>query len=79
MGTVRNAPFGRAFPFPLMSTDPKSAADLRSLAALLRGHAVETGLDMYRRKFESLARELEEAARDAETRARNGKKPKPDS
>lgn len=59
----------------MTSTDPKSAANLRSLAAQLRGHAAQTGLDMYRRKFESLAQELEEAARDAEADALKGKTP----
>jgi len=40
---------------------------MRSLAAELRGHAAETTLDIYRRKFEGIASELEEAAVNAES------------
>jgi hypothetical protein len=42
---------------------------MRTLAAQMRGHAAETGLELYRRKFEEAASELEESAVDAETRA----------
>jgi hypothetical protein len=42
---------------------------MRALAAQLRDHASETHIDLYRRKFEGIASELEEAAVDAETRA----------
>ena len=52
------------------------AAELRSLAAQLRGHALETGLKVYQRKFESMAAELEEAALDAESRAAAAEKRK---
>ena len=41
---------------------------MRLLAARLRGHAAETSLDLYRRKFEGIAAELEEAALAAESR-----------
>ena len=45
---------------------------MRVLAARLRAQAAETGLEIYRRKFESLASELDEAATDLESRARFG-------
>ena len=41
---------------------------MRTLAAQLRGHAAETSIDLYRRKLEGIASELEEAALDAESR-----------
>jgi hypothetical protein len=40
--------------------------EMRALAAQLRRHAAETALDMFRRKFEMTACELEEKARDLE-------------
>jgi hypothetical protein len=43
-----------------------AAMKMRSLAAQLRGHAAETTLELYRRKFEGIASELEEAAVNAE-------------
>jgi hypothetical protein len=43
---------------------------MRVLAARLRAQAAQTDLELYRRKFESLASELEEAAIDLESRAR---------
>jgi predicted xylose isomerase-like sugar epimerase len=43
---------------------------MRVLAARLRAQAAETGIEIYRRKFESLASELDEAATDLESRAR---------
>ena len=46
-----------------------AAVKMRSLAAELRGHAAETTLELYRRKFEGIASELEEAALDAESRS----------
>jgi hypothetical protein len=42
---------------------------MRLLAAQMRGYATETALEMYRRKFESIASELEEASIDAQSRA----------
>ena len=44
--------------------------ELRSLAARFRTHAAETNIELFRRKFEGTASELEEAALDAETRVR---------
>ena len=41
---------------------------MRTLAAQLRVHASETDLELYRRKFEGIALDLEEAAVDAESR-----------
>ena len=46
------------------------ALRMRALAAQLRGHAAETTVDHFRRKFERVASELDEAAMDAESRAR---------
>jgi len=40
---------------------------MRTLAARLRGHAAETSIELYRRKLDSIASELEEAALDAES------------
>ena len=40
--------------------------EMRALAAQLRLHAAETSLEMFRRKFETAAGELEEKARDLE-------------
>ena len=42
---------------------------MRALAARLRIQAAETSLEMFRRKFEAVAAELEECALDAENRA----------
>jgi hypothetical protein len=53
-----------------MMPAPENALKLRSLAARMRGHAAETHLALYRRKFETVASELEQAACDAESRAR---------
>ncbi len=39
------------------------------LAARMRAHAAETSLEVFRRKFECAASELEEAAIDLESRA----------
>ena len=47
-----------------------TALKLRALAARFRGHAAETAIEYFRRKFERAASELEEAAVDAETRSR---------
>jgi predicted ATPase len=49
---------------------PKHALKLRSLAARMRAHAADTHIELYRRKFESLASELEEEAVTAESRMR---------
>jgi hypothetical protein len=48
---------------------PETAVKMRALAAQLRSHAAETSMDVYRRKFEGTASELEEAAVNTETRA----------
>jgi hypothetical protein len=48
---------------------PEPVLKMRALAARLRGHAGETSLGHYRRKFEGIASELEEAAVDVESRA----------
>lgn len=50
------------------SVSPENIHKLRGIAAQLRGYAAETQLAMYRRKFESVASELEEAALDGESR-----------
>jgi len=47
-----------------------TALKMRALAAQLRAHAAETGMDHFRRKFEVAASELEENALDIESRAR---------
>jgi hypothetical protein len=47
---------------------PENALKLRSLAARMRGHAADTHIELYRRKFELTARELEEAAVNEESR-----------
>jgi hypothetical protein len=59
-----------AFTNVMMHAAPENALKLRSLAARLRGHAAATHVELYRRKFESVASELEEAAMDAESRKR---------
>ncbi|HKU55092.1 MAG TPA: hypothetical protein VJP60_06990 [Rhizomicrobium sp.] len=41
---------------------------MRSLAARLRGHAVETSLEIFQHKFLATAAELENAALNAENR-----------
>jgi len=46
-----------------------NALKMRTLAAQLRGHAAQTSIELYRRKFEGIAAELEEAAVDAESRS----------
>jgi hypothetical protein len=48
---------------------PGNALELRSIAARFRALAAETSIELFRRKFEGTASELEEAAVDAETRA----------
>ena len=50
------------------SEHAEHAFKMRLLAAQLRGHAAETDLGIYRRKFEGIARDLEEAAINAESR-----------
>ena len=45
--------------------------EMRTLAVRLRGHAAETSLDMFRRKFEATASELEKAALAIERRAQS--------
>ena len=52
----------------MIGQGPSSALELRSIAARFRAHAAETGIDLFRRKFEGTASELEEAACDVETR-----------
>ena len=49
---------------------------LQALAARLRAHAAQTAIEHYRRKFESVAAELEKAALQIESRtqARNSVK-----
>jgi hypothetical protein len=46
------------------------ALKMRALAARLRGYAGETSIEYFRRKFQSVASELEEAAMDLESRDR---------
>jgi len=54
---------------PLMIGQARcNAPELRSLAAHFREFAAETRIQLFRRKFEGVASELEEAALDAETR-----------
>ncbi|HET7085013.1 MAG TPA: hypothetical protein VFI23_09605 [Rhizomicrobium sp.] len=43
---------------------------MRALAARMRAAAAETSMELFRRKFETAAAELEEAARLAERRLR---------
>ncbi len=47
---------------------PGNALKLHALAAHFRAFAAETNIELFRRKFEGTASELEEAALDAETR-----------
>jgi hypothetical protein len=44
----------------------QQAVKMRALAARLRAHAAETAVEIFRRKFEAVAADLEEAARRAE-------------
>ena len=53
----------------MIGKGPSSALELRFLAGHFREFATETQIELFRRKFESVASELEEAALDAETRA----------
>jgi hypothetical protein len=48
---------------------PENARKLRVIAAQFRAHSNETRLQLFRRKFDGVASELEEAALDVETRA----------
>ena len=45
---------------------PQQARKMRDLAARMRVHAAETSIELFRRKFEAVAGELEEAASRAE-------------
>ncbi len=47
----------------------RRAVRMRAVAARLRNQALETGIGIYRRRFEMVASELEEAATDLESRA----------
>jgi hypothetical protein len=51
----------------MIGASPENVQKLRGLAAQLRGYAEETDIIPYRRKFESVASELEEEA-EAEIR-----------
>ena len=51
----------------MQNCTPENVLRVRTLAAQLRGHAAETGIELYRRKFEKVA--SEEGAVDAESRA----------
>jgi hypothetical protein len=53
----------------MIGQEPENALKLHVLAARFRAHAAETSLEIFRRKFEVTASELEEAALDAATRA----------
>jgi len=53
---------------PMIGQAPENARKLRVIAAQFRAHSAETCVELYRRKFEGVASELEEAALDAETR-----------
>ena len=53
----------------VLSCTPENVLKMRTLAAQMRGHAAETTIALYRRKFEEVASELEESAVDAESRA----------
>ncbi len=44
----------------------EQSQEMRALAAQLRVHAAETALEMFKRKFEKAATELEDAARESE-------------
>ena len=52
----------------MIGQEPANALKLHALAARFRAHAAETSIELFRRKFEGTASELEEAALDAETR-----------
>jgi hypothetical protein len=52
----------------VLNPTPENVLKMRTLAAQLRGHAAETGIELYRRKLEGIASELEEAVIDAESR-----------
>jgi hypothetical protein len=54
---------------PMRSEFSQAAIRMRMLAARMRGHAAETSVEGFRRKFENAASELEEAAVDLESRA----------
>ena len=54
--------------FDMLNCTPENVLKMRTLAAQLRGHAAETTIELYRRKFEEVASELEEGAVDAESR-----------
>ena len=54
---------------PMRSELSQAAIRMRMLAARMRGHAAETSVEGFRRKFENAASELEEAAVDLESRA----------
>jgi hypothetical protein len=53
----------------MIGQESGNALKLHSLAARFRALAAETSIELFRRKFEGTASELEEAALDAETRA----------
>ena len=53
----------------MIGQEPGNALKLHSLAARFRAHADQTSIELFRRKFEGTASELEEAALDFETRA----------
>lgn len=47
---------------------------MRAMAARMRSYAAKTSVDLFRRKFERAASELEEAAVDVESRGGAGSK-----
>ncbi|HKQ45921.1 MAG TPA: hypothetical protein VJS47_11065 [Rhizomicrobium sp.] len=47
----------------------EQVSKMRTLAAELRAHAAETSVEIFRRKFEAVASDLEEAALEVETSA----------
>ena len=51
----------------MLNQIPPRIFALRRLAVQMRGHAADTTMAIYQRKFEGIARDLEDAARDAES------------
>ena len=46
----------------MQTVNSQQAVKMRALAARLRAQATETSVEMFRRKFEAVATELDEAA-----------------
>ena len=53
---------GNPVELAMQTVTSQQAVKMRALAAQLRAHAAETSVELFRRKFEAVAAELEEAA-----------------